>query len=109
IAQYIGGGNAHHIETSGSQPCFPSPVALGIVAHVVRYAIDLDHQPPTGAVEIHDEVPDRMVIAEFHAERALAELLPKQSLGQAHFAALPAGRNQRLTGVIFHQSPSVSP
>jgi hypothetical protein len=91
IAQNFDGGDADDLVTFGPQPSIPAHVTFGIVAHLVQDSVDLDHQSPACAVEVHDEIPDRVMIAELYAEWSLAEVAPQHTLGQRHLAALFAG------------------
>jgi hypothetical protein len=77
IAQHIGSGNANHCETLRAEPCIPSAIAVGVVAHVMGDSVHLDDQAPARAVEVDHQFPDRVMIAELHAVRPLAQLVPQ--------------------------------
>jgi hypothetical protein len=42
-------------------------------------AIELDREPRLVAIEVHDEVSDRMLSPELEAQQAAAEVSPEQS------------------------------
>jgi hypothetical protein len=81
IAQHVGRRNTNYLEALRPQPGIPSAVSLRVVAHVVGKPIYLDHQSPARAVEVDHQVADRMMIAELHAMRSLAQVVPQQALG----------------------------
>jgi hypothetical protein len=48
----------------------------------MRDPVDLDGEAPRGAIEIDNELPDRMLSPEFDTHRLAAEQTPEQHLGE---------------------------
>lgn len=53
-----------HPDALPTQPRRPSPVTLYLVRIIVHRPVDLDGQPPLGAIEVENERPDRVLSSE---------------------------------------------
>lgn len=61
----------------------PGNISLWAIAHVVRHAVDLDHQSRCRAVKIDAIQADRMLLAEADAVQRAFQALPKQGFRKA--------------------------
>src|SRR4051794_24784780 len=91
ITMEIGSRNSENSEPMIRQPPIPILVALGIVAHVMNLAVNLDHELDGGAVEIGHEGPDRMLPSKLDAFGTSPQHLPERRLRRAHLPPERAG------------------
>jgi hypothetical protein len=64
----------------------PPNVSMGIVAHRMGFAVNLDGEPPLQAGEIQYEAQMRKLPPEAKSARPATQLLPEEHFGQCHFA-----------------------
>ncbi len=88
ILQHLSRRNTNGLQTLRPQKRIPRLIARGPVPDIVRFAIDLDHQPRIRAVEIELEFAARMLASELHALRLPAQITPQQHFRQAHVLAV---------------------
>ncbi len=103
IAQHVGRRYAYRGDPTLRHPPVAYNVALGTIAPVVRFAVDLDRKTRIGTEKIEDIVATWMLSAELQAVRSGAKRLPQQHFGKRHLAAkfprisdavrTPLGRN----------------
>jgi hypothetical protein len=86
VLEYVGGGDAEHRIALLLKSLRALLVTFRAVAHVVRDAIDFDHELGGGIVEVGAVCPDRVLLAERDALRAAFEALPEKYFREAHLA-----------------------
>jgi hypothetical protein len=69
---HIGGRDAERLDAVCRKRRITESIAFGVVAHVVRGAVDLDRELRLRAIEIEHEAVDRVLSAKPNARRSLS-------------------------------------
>ena len=96
ILQNVGCADTKNFISCSPHHSISGNVAFMPITAIMRLSINFDYEPSWAAVKIGDVRAYWMLSTEFDALSSRTQLLPKQNLGQAHFAAkFPSAINHR--------------
>lgn len=84
VSHDVTGGDAEDGQAMGSKGDIALGIALGSMAAIMRFAVDLDRKFGSGAVKVEDIGKNWMLPTEFQTVGFQSQALPKQHFGQAH-------------------------
>jgi len=112
ILQNISGSDTNGLNTLGFQPGIAPYIAFGVITHVMRHPIHLNHKPRVGTVKIHADSAAGMLPPKLHTLRLPAQRAPQQHFRQRHLLTqLPRAGNSaggKLGRLILKHGPPLS-
>jgi len=90
VAENIARRNTQDSDGLARKPGVTRGIPLGSITHVVRHAIDLDHQSNLGAKEIEHIGTGRMLPSELEATGPRPQFAPQQALRQGQATTQPS-------------------